>query len=780
MDERTLRVLEFEKIRERLRQLTETEVGAELAAELGPTVDFRSVQERLQETAEARALLREGDLSLRGVHDLRLPLARVRVGGVLMSEDLLRILHTVRVARRVKGGVLSRSDRAPQLSAVARNLPNFEPLEAELERAIGEDGHVLDSASPELARIRKQLRATEQELRTQLEELIRSPRWARMLQDPIITVRGDRYVVPVKQQYAHQFPGILHDQSGTGQTAFMEPLVAVQLGNRLRALRGAEEREVQRVLARLSERVGTYAVPLEEAVRGLARLDLAFAKARLAEELDAVHPELLPDPQLELVEARHPLLVYAHRRDPQRPVVPIDVRLGTDFRTLLLTGPNTGGKTVTLKTIGLLQLMVQSGLFVPASPRSRMGVFPQVFADIGDEQSIEQSLSTFSSHMRAIVDILRRARPGALVLLDEIGAGTDPAEGSALARAILETLHERGCRVVATTHYGELKSLAYSREGVQNASVDFDTETLRPTYRLRVGIPGSSHAFVIAQRLGLPLEVLERARGFLARETVEMEAILTGLSEDRRRIEVDRAEAERLRREAEEERARYEALRAQLRSERERLLSRAREEALELLERAREEVRRVLAELREERRAQLAQEAQLRLAELQKALKAGQALEAGEPVEAVAPGDRVWVASLRAEGTVVRVTERDEVEVEVGRWRVRVPRTDLRPPASPAPVLRPRVSAERAFAVESAARLDLRGLNVDDAVYELERALDAALVRGVRRLVVVHGKGTGTLRRAVHEALSAHPDVRFRLAPPREGGEGVTVVEFEP
>ncbi|MCS7172105.1 MAG: endonuclease MutS2 [Armatimonadetes bacterium] len=780
MDERTLRVLEFEKIRERLRQLAETAMGAELAAELEPAADFHTVQERLQETAEARRLLREGELSLRGVHDLRPHLTRVRVGGVLSPEDLLRILHTARAARRVKGAVLSRAEQVPQLSALARELPTLVLLEAELERGVGEDGAVLDSASPELSRIRRQLRATEEELRSKLEEIIRSPRWSRMLQDPIITVRGDRYVVPVKHQYVHQFPGILHDQSSTGQTAFMEPLVAVQLQNRIRALRGTEEREVQRILRRLSEQVAVCAAELERSLHILARLDLALAKARLAEELDAVNPELLPGPQLEIVEARHPLLVYAHRRDPQRPVVPIDVRLGMDFRTLILTGPNTGGKTVALKTIGLLQLMLQSGLFVPVSPRSRMGVFPQIFADIGDEQSIEQSLSTFSSHLRAIVDILHRAGPAALVLLDEIGAGTDPAEGSALARAILEALHERDCRVVATTHHGELKSLAYDREGVQNASVDFDAETLRPTYRLRIGIPGSSHAFVIAQRLGLPPGVLERARGYLPREVTEVESMLAGLSEDRRRMETARAEAERLRREAAEERARYEALRAQLRSERERLLAQAREEARGIVERAQEEVRRVLAELRAERRAQVAQEASSRLAELHRTLKAEQAPEVGEPVEAIAPGDRVRVVSLRTEGTVVGTTDRGEVEVQVGQWKVRVPRTDLRQPTGSEPPSRPRRTTERGFAAESATRLDLRGLRADDAAYELERALDTALLRGVRRLVVVHGKGTGALRRAVHEVLSAHPGLRFHLAGPQEGGEGVTVVEFEP
>ncbi|MDR5708225.1 MAG: endonuclease MutS2 [Armatimonadota bacterium] len=780
MDERTLRVLEFSKIRDRLRQLVETAVGAELGVELGPATDFREVQERLGETAEARLLLREGELPLRGVHDLRPHLARTRIGGALAPDDLLQVLQTARTARKVKGAVLSRAERVPLLAALVRDLPTFELLEAELERAIGEDGAVLDSASPELAYIRRQLRATEQELRAKLEELLRSPRWSRMLQDPIVTVRGERYVVPVKQQYAHQFPGILHDQSSSGATAFMEPLVAVQLGNRIRALRGAEEREIQRVLNRLSERVAARAAELEQAVRILARLDLAFAKARLADELDAVLPELVPHPQLELVQARHPLLVYAQRADPQRPVVPVDVRLGMESRTLILTGPNTGGKTVTLKTIGLLQLMLQSGLFVPASPRSRMGVFPQVFADIGDEQSIEQSLSTFSSHLQAIVEILRNARPGSLVLLDEIGAGTDPAEGSALARAILETLHERQCRVVATTHYGELKAMAYERAGVENASVEFDVETLRPTYRLRLGIPGSSHAFVIAQRLGLDAAVLERARSYLRRGMAEMEAVLAGLSADQRRMEAAREEAERLRKEAEEERRRYEALRAELQAERERLLRRAREDARALVERAREEVERLLAELRARRTVRDAEQARTQLAELVKALQEARAEELGEPLETVAPGDRVRVASLRAEGTVVGVTERDEVEVQVGRWKVRVPRSNLRAATGGVPSPRPRVPSMDSPAAQAPTRLDLRGMSVDDAVYELERALDAALLAGLPRLVVVHGKGTGALRRAVREALAAHPEVRFRSAPPHEGGEGATIVELSP
>ncbi len=780
MDERTLRVLEFTKIRDRLVQLTETSVGAELGLGLLPATDFREVQERLWETAEARLLLWEGELSLRGVHDLRPHLARVRVGGTLRPEDLLQVLHTARAARTVKGAVRSRAERVPLVGALVRDLPTFEPLEAELERAIGEDGSVLDSASPELARIRRQLRATEQELRRKLEELVRSPRYSRMLQDPIITVRGDRYVVPVKQPYVHQFPGILHDQSSSGATAFMEPLVAVHLGNRIRALRGEEEREIQRILRRLSERVAADAADLEQAVRILARLDVALAKARLADELDACLPELVPHPQLELVQARHPLLIYAQRADPRRPLVPVDVRLGVDFHTLVLTGPNTGGKTVTLKTIGLLQLMLQAGLFVPASPRSRMGVFPHVFADIGDEQSIEQSLSTFSSHLQAIVEILKNAKPGSLVLLDEIGAGTDPAEGSALARAILETLHERGCCVVATTHYGELKAMAYERAGVENASVEFDVETLQPTYRLCLGIPGSSHAFVIAQRLGLSAEVLERARSFLRRGVAEVEAVLAGLSADHRRMATAREEAERLRREAEEERRRYEALRSELQAERERLLRKAREEARALVERARGEVDAILTELRGRKTLQDTEQARARLAELVRAVQDGQAEEAGQPLESVAPGDRVRVRSLRAEGTVVGITERGEVEVQVGRWKVRVPKSDLRAPSGAGSSVRPQIPSPPPPAPQVPARLDLRGMTTDDAVWELERALDAALRSGLPRLVVVHGKGTGTLRRAVHEALAAHPEVRFHPAPPHEGGEGATIVELAP
>jgi len=778
MDERTLRVLEFPRIRERLRELTETVMGAELASSLHPSAEFERIQEALQETVEACVLLREGALPFHQVHDLRPHLARAVKGGTLEPQALLKVLQTVRTARLVKGFVLTRAERVPQLAAAVRNLETFEPLEAELERAIGEDGTVLDGASAELGRIRREIRAQEARLRSTLEEIIRSPRWVRMLQDPIVTVRGDRYVVPVKQQYVHLFPGILHDQSTSGATAFMEPLATLQVGNRIRALRGAEEREVQRFLARLSERVAAIAPALQEALRILGRLDFALAKARLADELDAVCPVLDPRPKLAFYEARHPLLVFARRADPTRSVVPIDVRVGEDFRTLVITGPNTGGKTVALKTIGLLQVMVQSGLLLPVRGGSRAGLFPQIFADIGDEQSIEQSLSTFSSHMGAQVEILRRARAGALVLLDEIGAGTDPAEGAALARAVIETLHERGCCVGVTTHYGELKTLAYEIPGVANASVEFDVETLRPTYRLRIGLAGRSHAFEIAERLGLDRSVLERARSYLREDLRAMDDVLAGMAMDQSRIEQARKEAERLREAAEAERRRYEALRAEVAQERERILQKAREEARALVERAQSEVRMLLETLRRERSAEAAERARRQLETLLTSLQQAIAPEEGEPVAEVEPGDRVRVASLRTEGTVVGIRDRGEVEVEVGRLRVRVPRSDLRA----APKARPARTAApiRPAAAAAPARLELRGLVAEDAVYELEKALDAALLAGLPRLVVIHGKGTGALRQAVHTALAAHPEVRFRLAPPEEGGEGVTIVEFEP
>ncbi|MCS7235642.1 MAG: endonuclease MutS2 [Armatimonadota bacterium] len=774
MDDRTLRVLEFDWVRTRLQQLCATLLGEELAQGLVPEVDFGRVEELQQETAEARLLLREGGVGLRGVVDFRPSVQRACLGGILDGRQLVELWRAARAGRLAKAAVTSRADRLPVLAALARDLPTFELLEARFERSLSEEGQVLDGASAHLAKVRREIRATQERLRAQLEEIVRSPRWSRMLQDPIVTVRGDRYVVPVKQAYAAQFPGVVHDQSATGATLFMEPLVALQLGNRLRQLQGEEAREVERVLAELSSEVASRKADWERLASLLARLDFALAKAALAEELDAVRPVLVPRPLLDLRAARHPILVERSGRH-RSPVVPVDVRLGEDFRTLVITGPNTGGKTVTLKTVGLLTLMAQAGLAIPARDGSRAGCFSAVFADIGDEQSIQQNLSTFSSHMRTVVEVVRRAGPGCLVLLDEVGAGTDPAEGCALARAVVETLHERGACTVVTTHYGELKTLAYQLDGVENASVEFDAETLQPTYRLRIGTPGRSNALVIASRLGLEEAVVARARSYLRRDLQEADALLEGVERDRRAAELDRQEAERMRAELEVLRAGYEERLRRLEETRRQLLDRAREEARQVVDRARREVETVLEALRTERRERAAEQARRRLQALVESLQQARQ-PPGPPLERVEVGQAVRVASLGAEGLVVGVSG-ELAEVQVGSAKVRVPRSELRAPAAASTAAAP----DRRRWPEPprlAAKLDLRGLPADEAVARLEKYLDDAVLAGAHRVLVVHGRGTGALRRAVHEVLRTYPGVRFSLANPGEGGDGATVVEF--
>ena len=773
MDPRTLRVLEFDRVRERLAGLCATPLGEALARSIVPEVDVARVEELQQQTAEGRVLLREGGLNLRGVVDFRPAVQRAARGGVLDPRSLLDVLAACRAVRAARTAVAQRADQLPVLASLIKDLPALEPLEVRLERCLGEDGQVLDAASPSLARVRREVRTTQDRIRATLEEIVRSGRWARMLQDPIVTVRGDRYVVPVKQAYASQFPGVVHDQSATGATLFMEPLAVLQLGNRLRQLQAQEAQEVERVLAELSSEVGARAADFERAAAVLGRLDLVLAKASLAEDLYASQPRLVPQPLLDFRAARHPLLVERARRDGSR-VVPVDVRLGEEFRTLVITGPNTGGKTVTLKTVGLLTLMAQAGLAIPADPHSRAGVFRAVLADIGDEQSIEQNLSTFSSHMRAVVEILREAGPGCLVLLDEVGAGTDPTEGCALARAVVETLHERGACTVVTTHYGELKALAYQLDGVENASVEFDPQTLQPTYHLRIGTPGRSHAFWIAQRLGLEEEVVARARSYLAEDVLAADAVLEGVERDRRAAEEDRRQAQRLRGELDRLRREYEARLAELERDRARRLEQAREEARQVVARAREEVEALLRALRTERREQAAEQARLRLRELSEALTAPQ--DRGQPLAHVEVGQPVRVASLGAEGVVVGLSA-DAAEVLVGSAKVRVPRAELREAqvgvrAAPGPV------RTRTLSLAFPTKLDLRGLTADEAVARLEKYLDEALLAGAARVLVVHGKGTGALRRAVHDALRAQPGVRFSLAGPDEGGEGATVVEF--
>jgi len=786
LDAKHLRALELDKVIARLEGLCTSSLGRELARRLTPSPDFQEVVRRQKETAEARKLLslRPG-LSLASAADVRELVRQAAKGHVLRPQELRQVAETLSLARSVRGLVGGLRELLPTLAATALRIADFAPLVRELQRCIDQRGEVVDEASPVLQELRREVKRAHDRLLHHLERIVASPLGRQVLQEPIITMRGGRYVLPVRAEMRHHLPGIVHDTSSSGATVFVEPLEVVEEANRWRELQLEEAREVERVLRRLSALVGEQAGAIVRAVRALARLDLALAKARLAEELRCPLPALGGEPDwlrpqpslLRLVEARHPLL--------RGEVVPISLHLGEEagFRVLLVTGPNTGGKTVALKTVGLLCLMAQAGLPVPAAEGSVLPVFDGIYADIGDEQSIEQSLSTFSAHMGNIVDILCRLTPRSLVLLDELGAGTDPAEGSALARALLLHLLERGCLVVATTHHSELKALAHATPGMMNASVEFDPQTLAPTYRLRIGLPGQSNALAIARRLGLPEPILEEAVRSLSPSHREVEALLGHLEEERRRAEALRRAQEEAHRQAEALRRELEAELESLRRQKVRALDEARHRLAEELAKARRLLQQVEKEVerarRRARRRPLARARRL----LQEVEEAAQRLEeeraqARPPVAHVTPGQRVWVRDMPIAGEVLASpNEAGEIEVQMGRLRLRVPLSEVErveegaapPPegvrAPPPPPPPP-------------AEVEIRGLTVEEALPVVERHLDAAFRAGLRHLRIVHGKGAGVLRRAVRDLLSSHPLVKsYRPANPQEGGEGVTVVE---
>jgi len=786
VDPRSLRVLEYPQVLEMLAAETITPMGREQAVGLMPAADIDTCRARLRETTEAATLRASGEVPLRGARDLRPYLRRAVAGGTLDPEELLDVAQTLEVARRLKGFLEAHRAQAPHLAEVGRRITPHPHLEERIAAVLDDAGQVRDDASPHLRRIRNEQRALERRVREQLEGILRDPAYARMVQEPLVTIRSDRYVIPIRQEARGQFPGIVHDQSSSGATVFMEPVAIVPLGNRQRELLAQARAEIQRLLAELSQAVAAQADSIAATLEALGAADLALAKAALAERFGCVEPRLEAAPLVDLRRARHPLLL---RHLGSSRVVPIDVELGRRFQTLIITGPNTGGKTVTLKTIGLLVLMAQAGLHVPAAETSTLGVFPQVFADIGDEQSIEQSLSTFSSHLRAIVDILAALRPPALVLLDEVAAGTDPTEGAALARAIIETLLERGATTAVTTHNNDLKALAYQIAGVENASVEFDPETLKPTFRVLIGQPGHSNALIIARRLGLAPEVVDRARAFLSADRLRADDLLREAASDRQSAAREREEAERLREEARGLAARYEAELARLHAERRRLAGEARAEAEELLRSTRRELEAVLREVRAARTLEAAHEAQRRLASLAAEWEKRAAAEAppeaaGPPPQDVAAGQRVFIPALAQAGRVLtRPDARGEVEVEVGSVRARLPLRALRLLEDSSGPLRPASGAQGSGSagVPRAVplSLSLRGQTVDEALPEVDRYLDEAVLARLPQVTLIHGRGTGALRRAVQAFLRGHPHVRtFRPGNPGEGGEGVTVVEL--
>ncbi|MFD1433532.1 endonuclease MutS2 [Kroppenstedtia eburnea] len=783
MDPQMLRTLEYDRIIDQLIQQATSETGKKAAAGLQPSPRGDEVQRMLQSTAEAIDLLRlKGNLSLEAVSDIHPALQRARIGGLLTSVELLRVAGTAGAEETVCSvleGMDPDETPLPLLRELSGQLKETRILARTIRGAIDEDGAVTDDASPELGRIRRNIRQLQGAIRTTLDEFLRHSQYQKMLQDPIITQRNDRYVIPVKQEYRGAVRGIVHDQSASGQTLFIEPQAVVNQNNRLRELELEEEREVERILGELTAEVADKADDLESNLSVLTQLDLILAKARLGKRMKGIVPGVNMDGFIRLKRARHPLI-------PMKEAVPNDVELGREQRAIVITGPNTGGKTVTLKTVGLLALMAQSGLPIPAEEESDLAIFTGVYADIGDEQSIEQNLSTFSSHMTNIVHILDSMDENSLVLLDELGAGTDPTEGAALAISVLERVLEQGCRVVATTHYNELKLYAHAREGVINASVEFDVESLSPTYRLLTGVPGRSNAFEISRRLGLPEEVIQAAKSQLSSEENRLEEMIGALSEDRRRAEKERREAEALRQQAE---ALLRDLKLKMESwdrEKERIRESARREAKTIVSRAKREADAVLEQLRRwarERPGELKEhrliEAKKRLEDAEPETPTAQSVDR-ESTRQIRVGDEVLVRTLGQKGQVIDQLGEREFQVQVGIMKMKVGREQLEWKGSP-----PQESPDkggtsyRRRSDQVRPELDLRGRMVEEAIPEIDKYLDDALLTGFDHVSLIHGKGTGALRTGVRKFLDQHPRVKsYRSGGQGEGGLGVTVVEL--
>lgn len=789
MDSKIFKTLEYQKILNKLSHYAQTAAGQQISLQLQPSGDLEHIKNMLKGTDEAYAADRlKGVPSFNGVVDITPAVKRARIGGTLSPHELLGVRTTVQAARRIQVYVSSLHEENPVSTLLfwSEQLSEQRSLENSIKGCVDENAEVLDSASAELLQIRRELRSGEVRIREKLDSMIRSSTVSKMLQDQLITIRGDRFVIPVKAEYRSYFGGIVHDQSGSGATLFIEPESIVAMNNKLRETRLREEREIEVILQKLTALVAEQADMLLYDVDILGNLDFIFAKARLAREMKAALPLMNDRGFLRLKKGRHPLI-------PLEKVVPIDVELGNSYTSIIVTGPNTGGKTVTLKTIGLLSLMAMSGLFVPVEDGSQLCVFDAIYADIGDEQSIEQNLSTFSSHMTNIISILRNMTPKSLVLLDEVGAGTDPAEGSALAVAILEHIHALGCRMVATTHYSELKAYAYERKGIINASMEFDVATLSPTYRLLVGVPGRSNAFAIAERLGLPSRILDYARGEVTEEDQRVEHMIASLEQNRLTAEQEREKAEQLRKEMEALRSRHQTELEKLESQRDRMLEKAEDEARVLVDKARSEAEKIIADLRK-----LAQEEGASVKE-HKLIAARKELDEAEPKQrkknavkrsaavrtrSIMPGDEVSVHSLNKKGHVVELSGSKEAVVQLGIMKMKVSLDDvelLQPAQTAAPMVQKPVTGVKRTRDENVRNeLDLRGANVEEALIEVDRFMDEAFLANLGQVHIIHGKGTGVLRTGIQEYLRKHKHVKsYRIGNYNEGGTGVTVAELK-
>ncbi len=789
MNKKALHTLEYDKIIEKLAGFAVSPMAKERARELQPATVMIDIALWQQETTEATdMILRKGTPSFGGFREIRPQLKRASMAGVLSISELMEVGEFLYVCRKMKnyGKNENKAEVYERMDEYFELLAPIPSLENEINRCILSETEISDDASAELRNIRKEIKISNEKVRDHLNGVISSSAYRNMLQDFVITIRNDRYCVPVKSEYRNTFPGMIHDQSNTGSTLFMEPLSVIQLNNKIKELQAKEKDEIRKILVELSRLVTENTMVLEADLELLTQMDFIFAKAGLSVSMGGTRPFFNTKGYIHIEKARHPLL-------DAKAVVPINIYLGKEFTTLLITGPNTGGKTVALKTLGLFTLMGQSGLHIPAFDHSQLAIFDNVFADIGDEQSIEQSLSTFSSHMTNIVKIMDEVTDDSLVLFDELGAGTDPTEGAALALAIIQALKERKIRTAVTTHYSELKVYALSTQGVENASCEFDVETLRPTYRLLIGIPGKSNAFAISKRLGLQDYILDSAKEFISQDEARFEDVITDLEISKKSVAFEQERAEQYRKEAENLKLEVERQKEKTREQKEKILQKAKEEAKLIYAQAKEEADSIIKEMNRQAKEKGNQQKLLenrsklkeKLSSVQEDFLKSKKIKPSHKVpENLQAGNRVYVISFDQNGVVLSPPDKNkEVMVQMGSMKAKIPLAELMLDDSAPKETKQKQQAPRAKISKSqfiSAEIDCRGQLVDEALANIDKYIDDAYLSGLKQIVIIHGKGTGALRTAVQSYLKTNSHVKsHRPGVYGEGEAGVTVVELK-
>ena len=785
MNSKIEKVLEFDKIRAQLAEYATSEKGKQMIKELPIEVEEKAIQHKIEETADGVELLRlKQGIPIPRLKDISFALKRLELEAGLNGRelsDILRVLTTTHEVERFFEKVEEEEIALKRIPRLVEKLESIPDVTKELEASIREDGYVLDSASPTLHGIRVGIQKTEQEIRRQMDQYLTGKN-AQYLSDTIITIRNDRYVLPVKAEYKSVFGGTVHDQSATGQTLFMEPQAVVNLNNKLREYQVQEKREVERILCELSQKLMPYTNSLHQNHYVLARLDVVNAKALYANEIKATEPIIDRQNHVALWKAWHPLL-------DREKAVANDIILGEEYQAIVITGPNTGGKTILLKTVGVIQLMAQMGLYIPAGENSRVGIFTEIFADIGDEQSIEQNLSTFSSHMSNIVSILKKINDKSLLLIDEIGSGTDPQEGSSLAIAILDYIASKQSYVIASTHYPELKAYGYDRPKTINASMEFDGDTLQPTYQLLLGVPGRSNAFDISKRLGLPSIIIDQARGLLSEEDQDLNAMISDLEQKRRRAQRD---ADKMRHQLELSTQLLEDLQKeteQFKANKARLLEEAKERANTLIEQSKDDADKILSEIRElqlrskqstvKEHEMIEKKTALTDLKHEQALKKNKVLRKEKAKKALQVGQSVEVLSFGQRGTLVEKVSDEEWVVQMGIIKMKIAVEDLAPIAETQET-KQQVIVKSSRSSHVSSELDLRGKRYEEAMKDLDLYIDAAILANYPRVTIIHGRGTGAIQQGVHKTLRSHRSVAsFEFAPMNTGGNGATIVTFK-